>query len=181
MRLPFNSALFSVANCFRLAYLRYTLVTLVSSIAFTRTSSTLSSSHLLRERIAQAVEQKVREQKQQPRSDGQRQQPLPVAEIAVEIQDLLVRNREVGKRVQVQIRLNRRGGKPPVIDDGRGKEPQRHDVREDVLDVAEMDRQRRQDQGQGDAEQQLHQDDERKPHELGRVERPAEIDQKREE
>src|SRR3954464_7191381 len=58
IRLPFNSALFSVANCFFLAYRRYTFVTLVSSMAF------MTSSHFLGERVAQAIEEEVAEEKQ---------------------------------------------------------------------------------------------------------------------
>src|SRR5204862_99865 len=74
------------------------------------------SSDFFRERVAQAVEQEIAEEKQQERPDAEREQPLPVAERALGKKNLLIGDREMRERVQVDERLRprRRAGQRPV-------------------------------------------------------------------
>ena len=93
---------------------------------------------------------------------------MQVPDGALKEEDLLVGDREVGERVQLQQRrlpLTGLGGsieKELRIDDRRREEPERQQVRQDVADVAKVHGQRRQHQGEAERQDQLHQDDERK-------------------
>src|SRR6516225_9314324 len=149
--LRWSSALFNVANC-RPLYRRYSFVTWCSSIAGV-------TSHRLRERIAQPVEHPIAGEKQHDRRDSEGEQPLPMSQRSVEEEDLLIGDREVRKGIDVEqpaellhVRLE------PRIDDRRREEPEHQHIGEDVTDVAEMDREGGEDQGQRRREDQLDED-----------------------
>src|SRR5688572_10458113 len=67
MRLPLSNALFRVANCFRLAYLRYTFVTLVSSMALAIYSVLV---HLRRHHTSSANESRRRSNRKYPKRNN---------------------------------------------------------------------------------------------------------------
>src|SRR5436190_1640109 len=72
-------------------------------------------SHFLRKRVPQPVEHEVAEQEPQDRDRPEEQQGRQVAYRALEEQDLLVGNRQMRERVQLQKR-----GLPDVMDRVRG-------------------------------------------------------------
>src|SRR5688500_2334011 len=87
-------------------------------------------SYFFRERIAKTVEDEIPEQEERDGRGADGQQPLPVADRSLEVEDLLIRDREVRHRVQVQ------DPQLPVlhlvvrVDDRRREEPERHQVAE---------------------------------------------------
>src|SRR5688572_17656731 len=107
-------------------------------------------SYLFCKRIAQTVEQKVSEQKQPNGGEAQREQPFPVLRrpaggggLRREDQNLLIGDRQVRERIQIQIRANPLRRAEPGVDDGRREKPQRHHVAENVLQVSKMHRKSR--------------------------------------
>src|SRR5690606_880980 len=118
----------------------------------------------------QPVEQPVTDGAEDDRPRADREQPLPVTERPIEEEDFLIGDREVREGVPVEVPhvlLHHH----PRVDDGRGEEPQRQDVGQDVLDVAKVHRQRCQNQRQSRREQQLHEHDNREPDQLAGVNR----------
>src|SRR5688572_5319951 len=106
--------------------------------------------HLFRERVAQAIEQEVAEQEQHQGTRAEGQQPLPMSGrparrpwICRKEQNLLVCNGEMREGIQIQVRSNILGCILPVVDDWRRKDPQRHQVAENVLQVTKVYRESR--------------------------------------
>ena len=87
-------------------------------------------------------------------------------------QNLLVRNRQVGERIQIEEQLIRQHFLlEPRIDDGRREEPEHQDVCEDIADIAEVHCQRRQREADARREDQLHKDRHRKPCQVPHIRR----------
>src|SRR4030095_11267179 len=80
------------------------------------------------EGIAEAIEQCVSGEKHADRCDPERQQPLPVADRPVK-QDLLIRNGQVCKRVQIEEQLEAAHVLlKPGVDDRGGEQPEHQDA-----------------------------------------------------
>src|SRR5688500_8571816 len=99
---------------------------------------------------------------------------------AVEEQDFLIGDRQVRERVQLQqlrlpyfvARVRRVLEQEVRVDDRGREEPERQQVRQDVADVTEVHRQRREQQGEAERQLQLDHHGEREDRELCDAERP---------
>ena len=136
--------------------------------------------HFLRKAVPQPIEDEVPARKTTTDSRPSASQPFPVAERAVEEQHLLIRDRircVIGFRLSSHAHVRRR--LLHRVDDRRREKPERQQVAEQVLEIAEVHRQRREEQRQADREHQLHQHDDREPEQLERIDRPLVVDQER--
>src|SRR5262249_31489460 len=95
-----------------------------------------------------------------------------MADGSVEEQDLLIRDREVRKRIDIEERAELLHVLLEVgVNNRRREKPEREDVRQNVANVAEMDRERGEQQAERAREDELHGDGDRKPEEIPRVRR----------
>ncbi len=82
-------------------------------------------------------------------------------------------------RIEAQEQARLPGARPVVVEHGRGEEPQVDEVTQDVLQVAEVHRERGDDEGQPHGQDELHEDGQGQEQRAGRE--PAVQDQAQDE